>query len=276
MMRSALVLALLCLGGCSSVQQWLGVAEPIDDARVVEEVPDGPPLIASVDVDLLPEPEAKPEPLSQYGNPETYEVEGVTYAIVPAGPGFSEIGTASWYGRKFHGRLTSSGEPFDMFQFTAAHKTMPIPAWIRVTNLENNQSLVIRVNDRGPFKDDRVLDLSWAAAKRLGFAEKGTAEVSYEVLTVPTSGAALIANPLVKPAQAIFQVTAVSTEVQAQKVADQIREVLAKDRATVRVESNGAGLFRVQVLPKTDLSIEREIYERLVALGWSPQRLIAK
>ncbi|MEK9905994.1 MAG: septal ring lytic transglycosylase RlpA family protein [Rhodospirillales bacterium] len=276
MMRSALVLALLWLGGCASVQQWMGVAEPVDDAPVVEEVPDGPPLITSVDVDSLPQPEAKPEPLSQYGNPETYEVEGVAYAIVPVGPGFSEIGTASWYGRKFHGRLTSSGEPFDMFQFTAAHKTMPIPAWIRVTNLENNQSLVVRVNDRGPFKDDRVLDLSWAAAKRLGFSENGTAEVSYEVLTVPTSDAALIANPLVKPAQAIFQVTAVSTEVQAQKVADQIREALVKDLATVRVESNGAGLFRVQVLPKTDLSIEREIYEQLVALGWSPQRLIAK
>ena len=276
MMRSALALAILWLGGCSSVQQWMGVAEPVDDAPVVEEVPDGPPLIASVDVDSFPQPEAKPEPLSQYGNPETYEVEGVTYAIAPAGPGFSEIGTASWYGRKFHGRLTSSGEPFDMFQFTAAHKTMPIPAWIRVTNLENNQSLVVRVNDRGPFKDDRVLDLSWAAAKRLGFSENGTAEVSYEVLTVPTSDAALIANPLVKPAQAIFQVTAVSTEVQAQKVADQIREALVKDLATVRVESNGAGLFRVQVLPKTDLSIEREIYKQLVALGWSPQRLIAK
>ena len=96
------------------------------------------------------------------------------------------------------------------------------------------------------------------------------------MLTVPTSNAALIANPLAKPAQAIFQVTAVSTEVQAQKVADQIREALSKDQATVRVEWNGAGLFRVQVLPKTDLSVEREINEQLVALGWSPQRLIAK
>jgi rare lipoprotein A len=274
--RSVLILALLWLGGCSSVQQWMGVAEPVDETAVVDEVPDGPPLIASVDVETLPEPVAKPEPLSQYGNPETYEVEGVTYTIAPVGPGFSEIGTASWYGRKFHGQLTSSGEPFDMFQFTAAHKTMPIPAWIRVTNLENNQSLVVRVNDRGPFKENRVLDLSWAAAKRLGFSEKGTARVSYEVLTVPTSDAALIANPLAKPAQAIFQVTAVSTEIQAQKVADQIREALSKDQAMVRVESNGAGLFRVQVLPKTDLSVEREIYEQLVALGWSPQRLIAK
>lgn len=118
--------------------------------------------------------------------------------------------------------------------------------------------------------------MSWAAAKRLGFSDQGTAQVSYEVLSVPTSDAALIANPLAEPAQAILQVTAVSTEIQAQKVADQIREVVTSEMATIRVEPNGSGLFRVQVLPKTDLSIEREVFEQLVALGWSPQRLIAK
>ncbi|CAI8278624.1 MAG: Endolytic peptidoglycan transglycosylase RlpA [Gammaproteobacteria bacterium] len=276
MIRSVVILIMLLLGGCSSVQQWMGVAEPANDGSEVDEVPDGPPLIASVDVDSLPEPEAKPEPLSQYGNPESYEIEGITYKISPVGLGFSEIGVASWYGRKFHGRLTSSGEPFDMFQFTAAHKTMPIPAWVRVTNLENDRSLVVRVNDRGPFKKDRVLDLSWAAAKRLGFSDKGTTQVSYEVLTVPSSDADLIANPLVKPPQIILQVTAVSTAIQAQKVADQIQKEVPKDMATIRVDPNGAGLFRVQVLPKTDLRVEREIHDKLVALGWSPQRLIAR
>ena len=276
MIRSAVILIMLLLGGCSSVQQWMGVAEPAKDGSEVDEVPDGPPLIASVDVDSLPEPEAKPEPLSQYGNPESYEIEGITYTISPVGSGFSEIGVASWYGRKFHGRLTSSGEPFDMFQFTAAHKTIPIPAWVRVTNLENDRSLVVRVNDRGPFKKDRVLDLSWAAAKRLGFSDKGTTQVSYEVLTVPSSDADLIANPLVKSPQIILQVTAVSTAIQAQKVADQIQKEVPKDMATIRVDPNGAGLFRVQVLPKTDLRVEREIHDKLVALGWSPQRLIAR
>ena len=276
MIRSAVVLIMLLLGGCSSVQQWVGVAESANDGSEVDEVPDGPPLIASVDVDSLPEPEAKPEPLSQYGNPESYEIEGITYTISPVGSGFSEIGVASWYGRKFHGRLTSSGEPFDMFQFTAAHKTMPIPAWVRVTNLENDRSLVVRVNDRGPFKKDRVLDLSWAAAKRLGFSDKGTTQVSYEVLTAPSSDADLIANPLVKPPQIILQVTAVSTAIQAQKVADQIQKEVPKHMATIRVDPNEAGLFRVQVLPKTDLRVEREIHDKLVALGWSPQRLIAR
>jgi rare lipoprotein A len=276
-MRLFLLFPLLIASGCASVQQWIGADASVDEvASASEEVPDGPPLIASIDVASIPEPKAQPEPLAQYGNPESYEVDGVTYRVEPVGAGFTELGTASWYGRKFHGQLTSSGEPFDMFQFTAAHKTMPIPAWIRVTNVENDQSLVVRVNDRGPFKEDRVLDLSWAAAERLGFADQGTAKVRYEVLTVPTSDAALIANPLAKPAQAIFQVTAVSTEIQAQKVAEQIRRAVPEDQATVRVESNGTGLFRVQVLPITDLGIERAIYEQLVALGWSPQRLIAK
>jgi len=275
--RLFLLFPLLIASGCASVQQWIGADASVDEvASASEEVPDGPPLIASIDVASIPEPKAQPEPLAQYGNPESYEVDGVTYRVEPVGAGFTELGTASWYGRKFHGQLTSSGEPFDMFQFTAAHKTMPIPAWIRVTNVENDQSLVVRVNDRGPFKEDRVLDLSWAAAERLGFADQGTVKVRYEVLTVPTSDAALIANPLAKPAQAIFQVTAVSTEIQAQKVAEQIRRAVPEDQATVRVESNGTGLFRVQVLPITDLGIERAIYEQLVALGWSPQRLIAK
>lgn len=277
MIRLFLLFPLLIASGCASVQQWIGADASVDEvASTSEEVPDGPPLIASIDVASIPEPKAQPEPVAQYGNPESYEVDGVTYRVEPVGAGFTELGTASWYGRKFHGQLTSSGEPFDMFQFTAAHKTMPIPAWIRVTNVENDQSLVVRVNDRGPFKEDRVLDLSWAAAERLGFADQGTAKVRYEVLTVPTSDATLIANPLAKPAQAIFQVTAVSTEIQAQKVAEQIRRAVPEDQATIRVESNGTGLFRVQVLPITDLGIERAIYEQLVALGWSPQRLIAK
>jgi len=274
--RCSLLLISLFLSGCVSIQQWIRGAQLTEAVPRVEEVPDGPPLIATVDVYELPEPEPQPEPLSQYGNPESYEVSGVTYTIAAVSPGFSETGVASWYGRKFHGQLTSSGEPFDMFQFTAAHTSMPIPAWIRVTNLENNQSLIVRVNDRGPFKKNRMLDLSWAAAKRLGFSDQGTAQVSYEVLSVPTSDVALIANPLAEPAQAILQVTAVSTEIQAQKVADQIREVVSREMATIRVEPNGSGLFRVQVLPKTDLSIEREVFEQLVALGWLPQRLIAK
>ncbi|HAN81044.1 MAG TPA: septal ring lytic transglycosylase RlpA family lipoprotein [Gammaproteobacteria bacterium] len=274
--RTLFVLGLGFLAGCSNFKDWLGSYETSETKGLIQEVPDGPPLISSVNVATLPEPEAKPEPLSRYGNPESYLVDGVTYKVKPVKLGFEETGIASWYGRKFHGRLTSSGEPFDMFQFTAAHKTIPIPAWIRVTNLENDKSLVVRVNDRGPFKEGRVLDLSWAAAERLGFSENGTVEVSYEVLKIPTANPSLIANPLAEVPQSVFQVTAVSTEEQAQKLASQIRSAIPKEQASVRVESNGFGLFRVQVLPKLDLSIERAIYEKLVMLGWSPQKSIMK
>lgn len=104
---------------------------------------------------------------------------------MPSAEGYREVGTASWYGRKFHGRLTSSGEAYDMFEFTAAHKSLPIPSYVRVTNLANGQSLTVRVNDRGPFVANRIIDLSWAAARRLGFDHLGTARVQLEILAHP-------------------------------------------------------------------------------------------
>jgi rare lipoprotein A len=268
---------LLSLTGCASVSQWMNETVP-SEPEVTEDIeaPDGPPLVATVDVSALPEPNPAPEPLARLGNPDSYVVDGVTYRLDPVDVGFVETGVASWYGRKFHGRLTSSGEPFDMFQFTAAHKTMPIPAWVRVTNLENDQALVVRVNDRGPFKPDRVLDLSWAAAKRLGFSEQGTTRVRYEVLEVPTTDPDVVANPLVEPAQAILQVTAVSSELQAQKLAKELEAEFEKTDASVRVEPTGQGMFRVQVWPATDEAVVSAVTRRLVELGWSPQRMIAR
>jgi rare lipoprotein A len=272
------LLGCLVLSGCTSINEWVGdfraPAEPAETP--VAEAPDGPPLLASVDVFALPEPEPRDEPLAKYGNPPEYAVDGITYRVTPVEEGFSETGVASWYGRKFHGRLTSSGEPFDMFTFTAAHKTMPIPAWVRVTNLENNQSLVVRVNDRGPFKQDRVLDLSWAAAKRLGFDDRGTTAIRYEVLEIPSDAPGIVANPLVKPVQAVLQVTAVSSDVQAQKIADDLARTIAVSDASVRVEATGTGLYRVQVLPQTDESVIQSVMNQLIGLGWSPQRLVAR
>jgi len=129
------------------------------------------------DVSGLPEPVPRSEPLARYGNRPTYSVLGRSYRVMTDPRGYRERGTASWYGTKFHGRPTSSFEPYDMYQFTAAHKTLPLPTFVRVTHLGNGRSIVVRVNDRGPFHGDRIIDLSYAAAVKLGMHIKGTAEV---------------------------------------------------------------------------------------------------
>ncbi|PVZ72093.1 hypothetical protein DC094_03480 [Pelagibaculum spongiae] len=152
---------------------------------------DGPPSQSQLikeDVSLIKaEPQVIDEPKSRYGNPSSYQVFGKTYRVMESvQAGYTEQGLASWYGKKFHGRLTSNREVYDMFALSAAHKSLPLPSYVRVTRLDNQQSLVLRVNDRGPFHEGRVIDLSWAAAKRLGITESGTAKVKVEVLTAET------------------------------------------------------------------------------------------
>jgi rare lipoprotein A len=119
----------------------------------------------------------KVEPKSRYGNMKSYEVFGRRYVTKTSSRGHVERGKASWYGKKFHGRKTSSGERYDMYQMTAAHKTLPLPTYALVTNLENGRSTVVKVNDRGPFVGNRIIDLSYAAAKRLDMVHAGTASV---------------------------------------------------------------------------------------------------
>lgn len=137
---------------------------------------DGPPS-HYVSLRNVKEPVPKYEPKSKYGNPDKYTVFGKTYNTLDTSSNFIQTGVASWYGTKFHGRRTSSGEIYDMYKLTGAHKSLPLPTYAKVTNLENNKSLVIKINDRGPFHDNRVLDLSYAAAAKLGVLAKGTAKV---------------------------------------------------------------------------------------------------
>ncbi len=124
----------------------------------------------------------KPEPLSKWGNPPSYTVFGKTYYVRTSSKNYVERGIASWYGKKFHGRRTSSGEPYDMYAMTAAHKTLPLPTYARVTNLENGRTIVVRINDRGPFVDNRLIDLTYSGAKRLGMLAKGTALVEVRAI----------------------------------------------------------------------------------------------
>ena len=159
---------LLCLGvaGCGSTS-----------------VKDGPPRAGSAAIPQLP-PDAVPrrEPRSRYGNGPVYEVFGKKYTVMHSGAGYKERGVASWYGRKFHGNLTSMREPYDMYAMTAAHKSLPLPSYVRVTNLRNNKSVVVRVNDRGPFVHNRIIDLSYSAALKLDMVGAGTSLVEVEAI----------------------------------------------------------------------------------------------
>jgi rare lipoprotein A len=145
-------------------------------------VSDSAPTDGIPDVDQIPEPEVRDEPHSRYGNRSPYTVLGKTYRVLDNAEGYDEVGIASFYGNKFHGRRTSNLEVYDMYAFTAAHKTLPLPSFARVTNLANGRSVVVRINDRGPFHDGRIIDLSYAAAVKLGVDRAGTARVEVQGL----------------------------------------------------------------------------------------------
>ena len=125
------------------------------------------------------------EPLSKYGNMSSYVVFGKRYHVMSKckSKHYQEVGTASWYGTKFHKRYTSSGERYDMLAMTAAHKTLPLPTYVEVTNLRNHKKIIVKVNDRGPFESNRIIDLSYVAAKKLEMAGRGTALVSVKAIT---------------------------------------------------------------------------------------------
>lgn len=164
--------------------------------------PDYAPTADEVPVDVASTPDAVPtaEPRSRYGNPETYDVLGKTYQVMRSTPpAFKEKGRASWYGKKFHGRRTANGEVYDMFKMTAAHKTLPLPSYIRVTNQSNGRSVVVRVNDRGPFHPGRIVDLSYAAAARIDLLHHGSAAVEIELLTAQQGASAMDTGDEGKP-----------------------------------------------------------------------------
>ena len=145
-------------------------------------------------VACIPEPVVREEPRSPVGNRSPYSVLGKEYKVLDRVEGYSEKGTASYYGSKFHGRLTSNREVYDMYAFSAAHKTLPLPSFARVTNLDTGESVIVRVNDRGPFHDGRVIDLSYAAAVKLGITQRGTGRVEVTALTPESENKRLLAS----------------------------------------------------------------------------------
>lgn len=147
------------------------------------QIKDGPPK-KHVNLSHVKNAVPAKEPLSKYGNPESYTVFGKTYYPTKTVTKYTAYGTASWYGTKFDGQRTSSGEIYDLLKMTAAHKTLPLPTYVKVTNLENHKEIVVKVNDRGPFKKDRIIDLSYAAASKLDMLKYGTAKVKIEVINL--------------------------------------------------------------------------------------------
>lgn len=141
-----------------------------------------PNPVAQEDFEQIREPTPKVEARSVMGNPASYKVLGKTYHVLPTAKDYKDQGEASWYGMKFHGHQTSNGETYDVYQYTAAHKTLPLPSYVKVTRLDTGESVVVRVNDRGPFHPGRIIDLSYVAAKKLGIDKLGVAKVEVETL----------------------------------------------------------------------------------------------
>ena len=221
--------------------------------------------------------------VTRAGNKNPYTVLGKTYHLLPTSEGYKEKGVASWYGKKFHGRPTANGEPYNLYGMTAAHKTLPIPAYVKVTNLNNNRTAVVRVNDRGPFHSDRIIDLSYAAAVKLGFAEHGTAPVFVEVITPKK-----IVSPAAKPIQSFesnISETAASEryflQVGAFKnlaSANNLRaDLVSKTGRGVLVKPNEQqDIYRVQLGPLTSLSQVEQVSQELKALNIEQPRLITE
>jgi len=153
---------------------------------------DGPPDRHPVNINSIPDAVPRDEPLSETGN-DPYMALGERYVPVSTADGYRKRGTASWYGKKFHDKRTSSGEKYDMYKMTAAHRTLPLPSYARVTNLKNGESVIVRINDRGPFLHNRLIDLSYAAAYKLGIIAGGTGYVEVESVT-PDGSQAVVAG----------------------------------------------------------------------------------
>lgn len=187
------------------------------------------------------------EPPSRGGNSD-YTIGGVRYRVMPSAEGYREEGEASWYGEKFHGHTTSNGEIYDMYQLSAAHTRLPLPSYVRVTNLANGRQAIVRVNDRGPFHGDRIIDLSYAAAVRLGFADQGVARVRVEALA-RSEHASVQENP----GRYWLQFGAFQQERGATALSRQIQAELGQN---ARVEQE-SGVFRVRMGPLTMAQAEQ-------------------
>jgi rare lipoprotein A len=270
--------SLWALSGCSILKR---APEPAPDAGLP-----APPR----DLAAIPDAVPRDEPRSRYGNPETYEVFGRRYKVMKSSKGHVERGLASWYGPGFHSERTSSGEPYDMYAMTAAHKTLPIPAYVRVTNLENGRSVVVRVNDRGPFVGDRIIDLSYTAAWKLDMLRAGTAKVEIRVLepgkrsadspVTAATGAATGAAPVITPPGSssvaggrFLQAGSFASRANAAALADRLTASGIQGASIREAQVGGRTLYRVRVGPVADDAQAVRLTEQLRSVGIPDARL---
>lgn len=212
--------------------------------------------------------------------PGQYEVFGEVYQILDSSRGYVEIGVASWYGRKFHGRLTANGETYDMYAMSAAHKSLPLPTFVRITNLDNGRKITLRVNDRGPFHDNRLIDLSYSAARALGFADKGTAPVVVEALDAtnypePVAAAAPTNEPTIRQPSYYLQAGAFSQRLAAESLRQRLQDMLnlTSEGTDVRVlesELESGSLHKVWVGPLTGQESRVQVASQLRQSGIDP------
>jgi rare lipoprotein A len=247
------VLAMVLLAACA------GDKEKGQDKGESSSSSDGPSSrkISASDVhDAVP----RDEPLARYGNHSPYTVLGKTYTVMPSSKGYHERGIASWYGSKFHGRRTSSGEVYDMHVATAAHKSLPLPTYVEVKNLDNGRKMIVKVNDRGPFHADRIIDLSFAAAIKLGVDKTGTARVDVRAIDVKVSR-----RSSVKVADGTFlQVGAFSKRKTAEDLAG---KMMAAHLNPVSVQES-RGLYKVWIGPYANEAELEASVRRVVELGY--------
>jgi len=258
---------------------------------------DGPPSVVvdrpkvQAPADQIP----RVEPLAKYGNPKSYEVFGKTYYTLPSSKGFVERGIASWYGKKFHGRLTSSREPYDMYAMTAAHTQLPLPTYVQVTNLKNGKQVVLRVNDRGPFHGNRVIDLSYSAAKKLDIVQQGTGLV--EVRALDPRNYQQVSNSNAADSKKNTESHAINTEDEAitvsssgpkvfvqvgafgeRKNADQLKNQLSGlNLGNISISSivqNSKQLHRVRIGPLSTVKSADDTVSELKAMGMNNHRVV--
>jgi rare lipoprotein A len=263
---AAAALVALTLAGCSVVKHR---AAPPPPAAVP---PPGAPPSRPTDLGAIPDALPRAEPRSAHGNPPFYYVLGQRYYVLAAADGYVERGVASWYGPTFHGGNTSSGEPYDMYGMTAAHKTLPLPCYARVTNLRNGKSVVVRINDRGPFVANRLIDLSYTAAAKLDMLREGTTLVEVKALTpgVPDNLTRSAASP---PPPLYLQAGAFADAHNAERLLARLQAAGLSGAFIASPLDGRSHLYRVRLGPIASVAQFDQLSARLASLGIAEARL---